>query len=160
MGLLGSRVMLLASFILAAALPFAGAQGTDENLVEYRQRLMAAQGASMGSIGDLLKFKLDYSTEHVQIHAKNISEYAKLIDDVFKKEIAAGATDAKPEIWKAWADFSAKAKTLETEAAKLAEAAGGGDMKAVMPFVKSMGDACKGCHDGYRKPKEESYKNK
>lgn len=107
MSLLRSRLVPLATtfaWVLGVGLPLAHAQGTDENLVEYRQRLMTAQGASMGSIGDMLKYKLNYSTTHVQIHAKNISEYAKLIGEVFEKQIATGATDAKPEIWQNWED--------------------------------------------------------
>ena len=159
---LRSRLALfvLTAFVLGSGLAQLSAQSSEENLVAYRQRLMTAHGASMGSIGDVLKFKLDYGSKHIAIHAKNISEYAKLIPDAFKTEITAGATDAKPEIWKNWDEFTAKAKTLETEAAKLATVAASGEMSAMMPQVKATGDSCRGCHDVYRKPKEESYKSK
>jgi len=157
-----SRLALLAltAGILGSGLALLHAQSNEEILVAYRQRLMSGHGASMGSIGDILKYKLDYGAKHIAVHAKNISEYAKLIPDAFKTEVTAGATDAKPEIWKNWDDFTAKASHLETEAAKLATAAQSGDMAAIMPQVKATGDSCRGCHDSYRKPKEESYKNK
>lgn len=136
------------------------AQNADQPLIQYRQNLMSGQRASMASIGDILKNKLPYSTNHIAAHARNISEYAKLIPDAFKKQITAGATDAKPEIWQNWEDFTAKAKALEKASAKLSTVAASGDMKAIMPQVKALGDSCKACHDSYRKPKEESYKRK
>jgi cytochrome c556 len=33
-------------------------------------------------------------------------------------------------------------------------------MKAILPQVTALGDACKACHNNYRKPEEESYKRK
>lgn len=157
---LRSRLVLLtlvAALVAGVGLTLLEAQVTDETLIQYRQKLMSAHGASMGSIGDMMKFQLDYGPQHIEIHARNISEYAKLIPEVFEKEIAAGATDAKPEIWQNWDDFLSKAKTLETEAGKLAAAAAGGNV--AMPAVMATQNACRGCHENYRKPKEESYKN-
>lgn len=146
--------------VLGSGLALLEAQGNEDSRIDYRQKLMSAHGASMGAIGDILKFKLDYGAKHIAVHAKNIHEYATLIPDAFETEVTAGATDAKPEIWQNWDDFTAKAKALQTEAGKLAQVAASGDMAAIMPQVKATGDACGGCHDVYRKPKEESYKNK
>lgn len=156
------KLVLFASigFCMVLGLSLLEAQDDDQPLVEYRQLLMTGQRASMASIGDILKYKLPYSTNHIAIHAKNISEYAKLIPDAFKKQITAGATDAKPEIWQNWNDFTAKAKAVEDASAKLAAVAATGDMKAIMPEVKALGDSCKACHNSYRKPEEESYKRK
>jgi cytochrome c556 len=156
------RLLLLSTFGFALALGFTlpAAQEDDKPLVEYRQKVMTGQRASMASIGDIVKYKLPYSTHHIVIHARNISEYAKLIPDAFKKPITAGATDAKGEIWQNWDDFTAKAKALEEASAKLSSVAATSDMKATLPEVKAVGDACKACHDSYRKPEEESYKRK
>jgi cytochrome c556 len=46
------------------------------------------------------------------------------------------------------------------EAAELATVAQGGNMEAISAQVKKLSDACGNCHKPYRKPKEESYKNK
>ena len=80
--------------------------------------------------------------------------------DAFKKNIATGKTDAKPEIWKEWDKFTADANAMEREAAELAKVAQSGNMEAISAQVKKLGDACGSCHKPYRKPKEESYKNK
>ena len=42
----------------------------------------------------------------------------------------------------------------------MAETAAGGDAAAIGAQLKEVGGACKQCHDDFRKPKEESYKNK
>jgi len=146
--------------LVALGLGLAQAADGDAPVLQYRQKLMKAQGASMGSIGDILKYKLPYGSKHIAAHAKNISEFAKLIPDAFEKKIATGFTDAKPEVWQNWDDFVAKAKVLEDAGAKLAAAADGGDMKALMPHVKALGNACKGCHTEYRKPEEERFERK
>jgi cytochrome c556 len=156
----GGFRLALSFALLASFSPAAHAQDDDKPVVEYRQKLMNGQRASMASIGDILKYKMPYPPSHIAIHARNISEYSKLISDSFKKEIVAGATDAKPEIWKSWDDFNAKAKVVEDLGAKLAATAGSGDLKVILPQVTALGDACKACHNTYRKPEEESYRRK
>ena len=146
---------IVALVVLGLALVHAQEEETPE--IDYRQKLMKGHGAAMGSIGDYLKYKLSYGLNHVATHAKNISEYANLIPDAFEKKITDGKTDAKPEVWDNWDDFVAKASALNVAATELAAAAAGGDMRAMMPNVKALGDACGGCHDEYRKPKEERF---
>jgi cytochrome c556 len=46
------------------------------------------------------------------------------------------------------------------EAAELAKIAQNGNMEAISAQVKKLSEACSDCHKPYRKPKEESYKNK
>lgn len=136
------------------------AQAQDnEAFIQYRQKVMTSNGANMGAIGDILKNKLPYQN-HIQVHAQEIQRMSTVIADAFKKEAAAGKTDAKPEIWKEWDKFAAAADAMGREAAQLATVAQGGNMEAIGAQVKKLGDACGNCHKPYRKPKEESYKNK
>lgn len=151
-----SSLALLVLFVLGLGLAFVQAQDDDAPVLAYRQRLMKGQGAGMGSIGDILKYKLPYSAD-IKTHASNISEYAKLIPGAFEKNIAMGKTDAQAVVWENWDDFTAKAKALEDAAAKLAASAESGEMRAMMPDVKALGEACRGCHDTYRKPREERF---
>jgi cytochrome c556 len=151
--------LVLATLALSGGISVATAQ-EDENkpVLEYRQRVMAGQRASMASMGDILKFKLPYDASHFVVHAKNIGEFSKLIPDAFEKEITEGLTDAKPEVWANWDDFVGKSKALEQETAKLQAAAATGDMKAIVPQVTAVNNACRGCHDLYRKPEEQRFK--
>ena len=131
----------------------------NEAFVQYRQKVMMSNGANMGAIGDILKNKLPYQS-NITVHAQEIQRMSTLIPDAFKKDIAAGKTDAKPEIWKEWEKFTAAANDMGMEAAELVKVSQSGNMEAISAQVKKLGDACGNCHKPYRKPKEESYKNK
>jgi cytochrome c556 len=158
--MLRSTLITLGLFAgLGLSLSFVAAQENENKpLLDYRQNLMVGQRASMASMGDILKFKMPYDAAHFAAHARNIGGYAALIPDAFETKIAEGRTDAKPEIWDNWDDFVAKAKALGNESEKLAAAAATGDMKAVAPHVKAVSDACRGCHDSYRKPEDQRFK--
>jgi len=131
----------------------------EEAFIQYRQKVMTSNGANMGAIGDILKNKLPYQS-HITVHAQEIQRMSTLIPEAFKKDIAAGKTDAKPEIWKEWDKFTEAANTMGMEAAELAKVAQSGTMEAIGAQVKKLSDTCGNCHKPYRKPKEESYKNK
>ena len=92
------------------------------------------------------------------IHAQQIQSRSLLIPEACKKEVTAGKTDAKPEIWKEWGKFTANAEALGKEAAELVKVAQDGNMEAISAQVKKLGEACNNCHKANRKPKEESYK--
>lgn len=151
--------VLVAAMLLGIGIAFVHAQ-EDEQVIVYRQRLMKGHGASMGSIGDIMKYQLPVGTAHVAMHAKAIAEYAAMIPGAFEKKSPMGMTDAKPEVWDHWDDFVMKAKALEDAAGTLASAAEGGDMAKVMPAIKGLGDSCRGCHNEYRKPEEERFERK
>jgi cytochrome c556 len=148
--------------IVAAALVLAvSASGAedDEAIIGYRQKVMSANGANMGAISDILKFKLPYEKD-IAGHARAISITARMMPTAFEKPVSAGKTDAKPEIWKEWDDYKKDAEKLAEASDKLAKLAEGGDMKAIIAQVKEVGNACQHCHEEFRKPKEESYKRK
>lgn len=129
----------------------------DEHILGYRQKVMKSMGASMGAIGDILKHKLPFAG-HIAVHASDISRMSAVIAEAFEKEIIAGRTDAKPEVWQDWDKFVAAAETLQEEGAKLADIASAGDMAAIGAQVKNLGKACGDCHKPFRKPKEERFK--
>ena len=143
---------------LVFTLAVAQAQDNDA-FIQYRQKVMTSNGANLGAIGDILKNKLPYE-QNIGVHAQEIQRMSTLIPRAFKKEVAAGKTDAKPEIWQEWDKFTAAADAMGREAAELATVAQGGNMEAISAQVKKLSDACGNCHKPYRKPKEESYKNK
>jgi cytochrome c556 len=64
----------------------------------------------------------------------------------------AGKTRALPEIWTKPADFEAAMKMFEERAPALVAAAQAKDVDAVDKAFKSVGGACKNCHDNFRGP--------
>ena len=143
---------------LVFAVVVAQAQDNDA-FIQYRQKVMTSNSANMGAIGDILKNKLPYQ-KHILVHAQEIQRMSTVIAEAFKKEVTAGKTDAKPEIWKEWDKFTASADAMGREAAELATVAQAGNMEAIGAQVKKLSDACGSCHKPYRKPREESYKSR
>lgn len=127
--------------------------------VQYRQTLMSIVGSNMGAISDIMKNRLDLPG-HIAVHAGEMADSAQLIAAAFKKNVSTGWTDAKPDIWTDWKGFESAIADFEKAARDLEAAARGSDPGAVGPAMKALGKSCGGCHKPYRKPKEESFKNK
>jgi cytochrome c556 len=145
------KTLFLIPIVCFFALSGADAQD-DEMVIQYRQKVMAGHANNMGSIGDVMKNKLPQAATQISLHAEILAKYADLIEGAFEKNVSAGATDAKPEIWQNWEDFLAKAKALGEASTELSKVAEGGDLKAAMSQVRAVGATCSGCHNDYRKP--------
>lgn len=155
---LGVLACLAGSLLLPARVAQAQA-ATDQPSIEYRQLVMGSIGSNMGAIGGIMKNQLALPGA-IANHAHQMADAAKLIAPAFKQKVTAGKTDAQPEIWTDWAKFEAAAADYEKAATNLATAANGSDPAAVGLAVRALGESCGGCHDSFRKPKEESYKNR
>lgn len=143
---------LLAGLVAAVSVGAAD----DEAVIKYRQKVMEANGANMGAIGDILKFKLPYEKD-IAGHARAMSITARMVPAAFERSVSAGKTDAKAEIWTKWDDFKEDAEAFAAASEKLAKVADGGDTTAIVAQVKEVGGTCQHCHESFRKPKEESY---
>lgn len=132
---------------------------TEAAYVKYRQSVMSIIGTNMGAIGDIAKQRLELPGA-VANHAGQMVESAALIAPAFKRKISQGETDAKAEIWQDWAKFEKAIATFKESARKLQVAAQNGDSAAAGEATMALGKACGGCHKPFRKPKEESFKNK
>ena len=62
-----------------------------------------------------------------------------------------GETRAKPEIWAEMDKFKAAASTMQDEMTKLNAASKTGSLDAIKAQFGKVGQACKACHDNYRK---------
>lgn len=154
---LSVALLVLGAFCL---LPFSSAFAqSDEAYIKYRQKVMRSLSDNLGGIGDILKQGLPYK-DNIVNHAAAINADAKNIPLAFQKKVTEGLTDAKPELWDDMDELKEKVEALEKESAKLIQVAKSGDMGAIAEQVKATGKACGSCHKEYRKPKEESYKNK
>jgi len=147
----------LAALLVAGSAAAQDAQKADEGALKYRQSLMESVGGDMASIMNILKYGLPHQA-NLAVHADGLAAHAKLVTSAFERKVTAGPTDAEPEIWEKTDEFAKDVKALETETAKLAEVAKAGDPAAIGAQLKATGKSCGGCHDTFRKPKEESYK--
>ena len=151
---------LAALLVLAPATSVsADAHGDADPNIQYRHKLMETVGSNMAAIADIMKYGLDLPG-HVENHARQLEKSAALIAGAFKAKVTEGPTDAKPEIWQDWAKFEQAIADFEKAAGAFVSAAAGGDGEAIGAAMKGLGKSCSGCHKSFRKPKEESYKNK
>lgn len=158
----GAALVVAGLASIASLVPNAAqAQGAagEQAVIEYRQLVMGAVGSNMGAIGGILKNQLALPGA-IAIHAQQMADSAKLMGPAFKQKVSAGKTDAKPEIWSDWAKFEKAIADYEKAASGLAAAARGSDPAATGAAVKALGESCGGCHESFRKPKEQSYKNR
>lgn len=140
---------LMAIGLVAASLfGTAGLVAAEENPHEMREKAMKAMGGSMKAIKDIVG--ADGPAADIVAPAQKIAEIAATIPTLFPEGSDLEDDEASPEIWTHWDDFTAKAKSLESEAGMLAAAAGGGDMATVGAQFEKVGGACGTCHKAYR----------
>ncbi len=145
----------LAAVLLSASLPVLA----NEAYVGYRQKIMAAVGGHAGAIGAIVKSKLP-EQDAIAALAEAVAKTADTVPAAFSHALHEGATDAKPEIWDNMDDFLTLNDAMRKASLALADAARKGDPAVVKKAMRDFSKSCGACHRSYRKPKEESYKQR
>lgn len=143
------KKLFAAALVATALLGTAGivvAQNSEPH--EAREKAMKAMGGSMKAIKDIVGN--GGPAADIVAPAQKIAEIAATIPSLFPEGSDLEDDEASPDIWTHWDDFTAKAKTLETEAGMLASAAGGGDMATIGAQFEKVGGSCGSCHKAYR----------
>jgi cytochrome c556 len=122
------------------------------DVIKERQDGLKAMGKAFKTmVDDMRAGKLDAAT--VKDASAKINKVAEGMPHWFPKGSGPEAgvkTAAKSEIWSDAEGFDAARQKLIEAAGKFSEVANAGDMTAVGGNVRSLGGACKGCHDKYR----------
>jgi cytochrome c556 len=137
--------------VVACALAFA-VYAAPVDVIQERQDGLKAMGKAFKAMTDEMRAgKLDPAT--VKEASAKINKVAEGMPHWFPKGSGPEAgvkTATKPEIWNDSAEFDAARQKLIEAAGKFTEIANAGDMTAVGGGVRSLGGACKGCHDKFR----------
>lgn len=134
---------LIGATALVAALHSVASEGD----MDYRHHTMEAIGGHMQAVGDILRGKVDH-VDHLPVHAAALASLAEITPTLFPAG-SGGDTDALPAIWENPDDFAERLDAFKEAAAGLRAAAETGGN--VMAATRKLGQACKGCHDSYRK---------
>ena len=134
-------------FLAALVMCFAWTTTADDEVADYRQKVMGAVGDTMGAIGKILKQEVN-RPDDIANFAVVLDELAQTVDGLFTEGSEGG--DALPAIWENPEDFAEKIDAFKKATAAFREAAASGDMAQTMPAVGGVGRSCKGCHDDYR----------
>lgn len=154
-----NRTLALVLYALVSLLLLAGASHANEsNQIKYRQQVMEAIGSHTAAISTIVKGRLPL-TEHVLVHAAQITALADLVPAAFENKATKGPTDAKPEIWAEMDKFAELNQAMSEASKALTAVVAEDDKKALAIAMRDLGKSCGACHRPYRKTKEESYKN-
>lgn len=136
---------LIASF--ATATPAATAPA---DAIKYRKAVMEALGAHVGAFLMVNMGKVEHQ-DHLKAHVNALADLGAQVKVLFPEGTDTGKTDALPLIWKEQPRFNELATKLEKSTAQLRDAVAANDKAGTMTAFKAVGEACKGCHDRYRK---------
>lgn len=136
---------------LGAALPAAAQFAKPEDAVKYRKAAFTVMAAHFGRVAAMANGRIPFDAKAAASNAEIATMMSKLPYAGFVEGSDKGDTKAKPEIWSERAKFDASATKMQDEMVKFNAAAKTGDQAAIKTAVGAVGQACKGCHDTYRK---------
>jgi|SRR5882757_1179518 len=144
-----ARFFHIAARPVAVALAFtfvAGiAHGEDQDVIDYRQRIMKTLNEQAEIIGMILSKVIP--TDNTAAHIETMAITAGTALKAFEPKVPGG--EAKPEVWSKWPDFSKRMTEFATKTANAAKAAKQSGPQAGL-LIMTDTDLCKGCHDTYR----------
>ena len=147
-----SLLSMLVPAALAVALA-AASVAAEKEPIQARQDAMEAQGAAMKALGAIARKEAPFEAAVVRQNAETIASGLAAVAELFPEGSDRGAIEtwARPEIWANRADFDAKRTAAHAAATDLAAVT---DEAAFAPALGRVGNACKSCHEKYRRPKE------
>ncbi len=148
-------VVTCAAALSYSALLLAQKHPEAEKIMHDRHENFEQIGDSFKVIRDQLRDGRDMGA--ITSAAESISNLAGELHTWFPKGTGPETgikTEALATIWEDQAGFKSAADKLVTESGNMLAAAKSGDLAKVGGNVRSLGGACKGCHDNYRLDEE------
>lgn len=135
---------------LTATLALAGAAlahgGVGNPAVKARMELMTDIKDATGIIGGMAKGKMAFDPDRAAAARAALRSSAEKIAEAFEDPAVDPKSEALPEIWENWDDFSAKADALVQAASGMET----GTLEGVQAGLGALGASCGGCHKLYR----------
>ncbi len=142
---------LLAVVAAVASITLAAATGTQA--IKERQEAMEGIGTAMKTLGAIAKQQTPFDADVVKASAETIANHLNTAADLFPEGSDAGDVEtwAKAEIWSDHENFRKDFETAEAAAVAMQSVT---EEAAFGPALGALGNACKTCHDTYRRPKQ------
>ncbi len=136
----------LCAACLLFLLPAANAAGSDE-LVEYRSRVMEGAQRHLRAASSIVNDGVELPA-HLAEHARALQAFSRMIPEMFPPGSHGTGSDAKPEIWQRWEEFTGLAQRLGKNAAVLEETAA--DNRRRKQAYTDVLETCRACHREFR----------
>lgn len=122
--------------------------GVKNPAVMGRMESMKAIAAEMKTLGEMAKGATPFNQAVARAAAAAIAEHAADTPALYEAAEDDPLSEARPEIWTNFADFTVKSDALVTLAQDLSTSL---ETKDDLPgAMKSLGNACQACHKPYR----------
>ena len=144
----------LAAAVGAVVLVSVGA-AEPEDVIDYRKDVMLGMATHLTALTELLTGEMDFDESHVEAQATSLGLNAQLVSSLFPPDSREGDTSALPGIWQRPEQFLARAEAAEREGRNLVAAAESGDREFLVQSLKRLADACRNCHQEFRREEEE-----
>jgi cytochrome c556 len=136
---------LIAGLVLAGGVAFAK-EGVQDPTVKARMELMGTIGMNVKTLGDMAGGKTAFDAAAAEAAKAAIVAAAAEVPVKFEPQATDPVSEAKPDIWANWADFTAKAEALGAAATAVDTSS----LDGVKAGMGGVGGACKACHAVYR----------
>ena len=148
---LGAAGLALGAALLAGGSPAQQSEPTPD-IVNERDDEMTGMATAMKAISQ----RIESGSELAGIRdlALRIRGVALRIPELFPPGSNKGQTNATAAIWERRPEFEDRAKALERESRKLAEAAATLNGPEIADQFRAVGRVCASCHETFRKKKE------
>jgi cytochrome c556 len=127
-----------------------------DDKIKARQTQMKAHGKAVGELAKIYKGEAQFDAAAVkaQLDVINAADQEGMKAGAWDPDSAKGTVEtwAKPEIWN---DSDGVKKAVDALEAGMGAVAAATDLASFKPAFEQMGGACKGCHDKFRRPKEQ-----
>ena len=136
---------------LLASTPAAAQFAKPEDAIRYRQAGMTMMNVHLGRVFAMASGRVPFDAKAVADNAEVATLISKLPYAGFIEGSDKGDTKAEPKIWTEMDKFRAAAAKMQEEMTKLNAAAKTGNVDAIKAADGATAQACKACHDSYRK---------
>ena len=134
-----------------AALDASAQQRKPEDQIKMRKSALTVMSWNFGVIGAMVKGQRPYDQAEATKRAQTVAFMSHLPWEAFVEGTDSGDTRARPEIWQHGDKFKAAQERLQSETAKLVDAAKSGDAGQLKSQFGATAKACGACHDDFRK---------
>ncbi len=123
-----------------------------EDAIKYRKAVMTVIAQHFGRLGAVVKGDVPYDKAQSADNAQLVQTLSSLPWEAFVVPGSdKGDTTLKSSALEDQANFMSAAEAFQNETAKLAGAAGGGDLNSIKSQFGAVAQSCKSCHNQYRK---------
>jgi cytochrome c556 len=137
--------MLIAGFALVATVAFAETESTDPTVIA-REQLMGTIGKNTKILGDMAGGKAPFDAAAAEAAKVALVAASSEIAAKFEPNVTDAGSEAKPDIWTNWEDFTTKATALNAAATALDATS----VESIGAGMGAVGGACGACHKAYR----------